>query len=163
MGGLVISQCAEQYGDKISRLVYVTGIIPRSGDTLLNAPAAEGLLKNMLLTPDGTSLVFQSQAAQEIFYADCSEEDLQFALEHLCPQPAAPGVVPLTLTPENFGRIPRCYIECLKDCALLPATQRLFYTEQPCEEVFSLDSSHSPFFSMPDELAQALIAISELP
>jgi hypothetical protein len=34
------------------------------------------------------------------------------------------------------------------------------YTETPCEKVYSMDTSHSPFFSRPDELTKILLDIA---
>jgi hypothetical protein len=31
------------------------------------------------------------------------------------------------------------------------------YTETPCDKVYSLPTSHSPFFSKPDELCEILM------
>jgi len=66
---------------------------------------------------------------------------------------------PVAVTQENFGRVPRVYIECLQDRAIPPALQKQMYTATPCRNVLSMDTSHSPFFSAPRALADHLLAL----
>jgi len=56
----------------------------------------------------------------------------------------------------------RTYIECLRDRAIGPATQKRMYTELPCEKVVSMGTSHSPFLSEPEELAGHLDSLARL-
>ena len=71
-------------------------------------------------------------------------------------EPFASGKTPLQLTDENFGRVPRVYIECTENRAVTPFIQRKMYTEMPCEKVYRLPTSHSPFFSQHQSLADIL-------
>jgi hypothetical protein len=48
------------------------------------------------------------------------------------------------------------YISCLRDKVFSPAMQKKFYTALPLEKVDYSDTSHSPFFSAPRELANHL-------
>ena len=72
------------------------------------------------------------------------------------------GTTRLELTDENFGRIPRYYIECLEDRAVTPYIQQKMYMELPCQKVYQLKSSHSPFFSRPEELVTLLFDIASI-
>jgi hypothetical protein len=66
---------------------------------------------------------------------------------------------PVRITAERFGRVPRAYIETLRDRAVTPAAQRRMQSVLPCDPVFALDSDHSPFLSQPEALARILISI----
>ncbi len=77
----------------------------------------------------------------------------------LLPEPVRPNATPLRLTDERYGRVPRVYIECRRDRAILPALQRKMYADLPCRKVFSIDTDHSPFFSRPQELTEYLLAL----
>jgi pimeloyl-ACP methyl ester carboxylesterase len=57
---------------------------------------------------------------------------------------------------ENWGRVPRVYVETLRDRAIGPARQRELYQALPCERVISIDSGHCPFLTQPAALADAL-------
>jgi len=60
------------------------------------------------------------------------------------------------VTEANIGRIPKTYIECTQDRVISPAFQRQMQTHLNFHSVKKLESSHSPFFSQPSNLAAAL-------
>lgn len=96
---------------------------------------------------------------KEALYADCSDQDLTLARLLLTPEPNEPVGTPLETSEENFGRVPRLYIECLKDRAITPALQEKMYTTIPCQKIISMETSHSPFLSAPDKLVDHLISL----
>jgi len=67
-----------------------------------------------------------------------------------------------TLTGGGWGSVPRSYLLCRQDQTVPPALQRLFISQADAAfpdtktRVIELDSSHSPFLSMPGELADVL-------
>ncbi len=75
------------------------------------------------------------------------------------PQAVAPLATPVSLTEENYGRIPRVYIETLKDRAISPWLQKEMYERLPCQKVISMDTGHWPFYSAPEELAGHLTSL----
>jgi hypothetical protein len=80
----------------------------------------------------------------------------------LVPEPLlAPTQGELSSTPPSAeterNSISRAYIECLRDKALGPITQKKMYTALPCQKVYSLQTSHSPFLSAPEQLVACLI------
>jgi hypothetical protein len=70
----------------------------------------------------------------------------------LQPEPIMLGTAPVHITPERFGQIP------LQDRVVLPRLQKQMYTVLPCQAVLSLDPSHSPFFSAPEELVKLFLS-----
>ena len=167
MGGLVITQAAELVAHTISKLVYISGLLLRTGETLssfIQAHADLGVedrvLKNMKLSADGALAMFPAAAAHDIFYNRCTPEDAAWAGAHLNEQPTAVYGNPIAVTPDHFGRVPRAYIECLQDNAVSIQYQRQMTANSPCQEIVSLDTDHSPFLSTPRELASNLIALA---
>ena len=162
MGGVVITQTAEYRPEKIKKLVYVTGFLLQNGEFLLQhaEPDTEALvLPNLIMSEDQSYATVKEEALKEVFYADCSNEDVEFAKSRLVPQAAAPFATPVSTTEENFGRVARAYISCLRDKAISPSIQEKLYKALPCEKVISMNTSHSPFFSAPEDLANHLISI----
>jgi len=162
MGGVVITQTAEYRPERIKKLVYVTAFLLQNGEFLLQhaEPDTEALvLPNLIMSEDQSYATVKEEALKEIFYADCSDEDVEFAKSRLVPQAAAPFATPVGTTAENFGRVPRAYISCLRDKAISPSIQEKLYKALPCEKVISMDTSHSPFFSAPEDLANHLLSI----
>jgi len=162
MGGGIITQVAEYRPAKIKTLVYVTALLLKNGEAMFpvfQQDTESFMLPNVEISADQSVMTFREDALKEGFYADCTDEDVALAKLLLVPQALAPGVVPLQTSEANFGRVPRVYIECRRDRALTPSFQKRLYTALPCQQVITMDTSHSPFFSAPGELAAHLMAL----
>ncbi len=162
MGGLAITQAAEQTPAKVRTLVYLTAFLLRDGQSLLDVAQGDTeslVLPNLVQAADGASAVVREDALKEVFYAGGPDDDVARAKTLLVPQATAPFATPVHTTAGNWGRIPRVYIECLRDRAISPAVQKQMYTALPCQRVISMATDHSPFFSAPGELAQHLASV----
>jgi hypothetical protein len=60
---------------------------------------------------------------------------------------------------ERSASLPRHYVECIQDLALPLDLQRSMHGAVPCR-VHTLDAGHSPFYSMPEQLAELLDTIA---
>lgn len=163
-GGIVISQAAEYAPDAIARLVYLTAGLPRNGETMIEAAYGPDftpeLSKNRPMNPDGVSSSVPHEAAAAAFYNLTDADLVARALSLLTPEPNFSMSARVSLTDDNYGRVPRTYIECLRDNALTIDVQRRMQTQLPCERVISIDTDHSPFYSRPEELADALDSLA---
>ncbi|MDR6550364.1 alpha/beta fold hydrolase [Paenibacillus qinlingensis] len=164
MAGLVISQTAEYLPEKIEKLVYLCAYLPENGQTLLQISQNEKKDKEspsiVIISEDQTFMDIKDELIKESFYGDCSEEEVIKAKEKLCLEPLAPFFTPVNLTAARFGMIPRVYIETLRDKAISIGLQRDMYTVSHCNQVITMDSDHSPFFSHPGELSSHLIHLT---
>lgn len=161
-GGAVITQTAEARPDAIDTLVYLSGFLLPDGASVMDIARADEdslLGPNVIPNEEAGYATVQENALREALYHDCSETDLYLARSLLRPQPLGLLGVPVETTEQRFGSVRRVYIECLQDHATTPDTQTKMYTTLPCEEVLSLDTSHSPFFSTPEALVDRLIAV----
>ena len=104
-------------------------------------------------------MLFLIKLLKTLFYHDCSQSDLSMAKNNLVPQASEPLTAKVCLTDEKYGSVPRVYIECLRDRAIPIKMQRKMVFDVPCEQVETLDTAHSPFFSAPEDLAQLLISL----
>jgi pimeloyl-ACP methyl ester carboxylesterase len=160
--GIMISQAAEYRPDKIEKLVYLAAYLIPNGKTQreYSIQDTEGWLKPYV-TPyvETNSHTLQPEIYKEGLYHDCDDDITELAKVLLGHEPVESGITPLELTEENYGRIPRIYIECTEDRAVTPFIQRMMYSETPCEKVYSLPTSHSPFFSKPKELVEILLSV----
>ena len=166
MGGVVITQAAERCPDRVAALVYVCAFLPRNGDSLMTWAAQD---RESMVNPstvearDDGSITFKPEHTREAFYADCSADDVALAQSRLVAQSTAPFFAPVSSTAENWGSIPRYYVECARDRAITLALQREMQQQQPCRHTFSIDTDHSPFFSAPVQLAGILAEIGAGP
>jgi pimeloyl-ACP methyl ester carboxylesterase len=158
-GGAMISQTAERRARKIHALVYLTAFLIPDGKTLLDTAAddPESILGPFIaFSPDGKTAAVNRSAWREAFYAGCSDDDFALARLALGLEAVAGFATPVHTSAANWGRIPRFYIECVRDKAIGIGRQRQMIKALPCKQVFSLDTDHSPFFSAPDALSDIL-------
>ena len=163
VGGIVISQAAEARPDKVSALVYVSGFLLPDGASFVAATeGVEGsmVLDNLVFTPDGNTVTVRDEAMHEAFAHDVPADAFDAVRPLIVPEPTAPLSTALSLTDANWGRLPRYYVECLQDRAIPLAVQQAMYQALPVRQVFSMQTSHSPNFAAPQELAEHLIAVT---
>jgi len=158
-GGAMITQAAERRADRIKSLVYLTAFLLDDGQTVMDLAREDGDSKlngKVDMSHGEVTLSVQPEAIRECFYGECCDADVDFAKERLRLEAVAGLRTPMRTSAANFGRLPRTYIECLRDNAISLPMQRRLHGALPCQRVFRLDTDHSPFFSAPDALAEAL-------
>lgn len=174
MGGTVLTRAAQLVPELVAHAVYLTAFMPpsdvpaiacvqmpeNSGE--LVAPsvradvAAIGALRLDLASDDPG----YRQQLREAFFGDVDLAVADAALGLLTPDaPAGIALGATTLTCDGWGSVPRTYITCARDMAIRPALQWKFikdadaaFPDNPTS-VVALDSSHSPFLSMPGQVA----------
>jgi len=161
--GIMISQVAEYRPDKIEKLIYLAAYLIPNGKTQreYSMQDLQGVLKPYVAKHEETnSTSLGYEIYKEGLYHDCEQYITDLAKVLLSHEPFITGVTPLHLTAENFGRVPRFYIECTEDRAVTPYIQQKMYHDTPCKKVYKLPTSHSPFFSKPVELVDTFIEIA---
>jgi pimeloyl-ACP methyl ester carboxylesterase len=162
MGGVAITQAAENCHKQIAALVYVCAFLPRNGDSLMTwASQDQASMVNPSTTEpraDG-AIEFNLEHSREAFYGNCADDDVAFAQSRLVAQSGAPLGTPVETTAERWGSIPRYYIECARDRAITLELQRQMQKRSPCRRTFLIDTDHSPFFSAPEHLADILLRV----
>jgi len=164
MGGMAISAAAEKCPDKIHGLIYLTAFLPRNHESLFMIEERNPkprIPPSLILSDDEKSATIAEDKLKGIFYHDCSDDDIRFAITKLTPQALEPMSNPITLSKKNFGSLLRAYIECIDDRAICIELQRGMIEKLPCAVVCSLPASHSPFLSVPGDLAEMLDDIVE--
>jgi pimeloyl-ACP methyl ester carboxylesterase len=158
--GITISRVAELRPKKVSKLVYVTAFLLDNGGSFIKAVQnVEGstAVENFYLSDDKTFAMVKEAEIQNAFAHDIPMEAFEQAKPNIVPKPAAPLMYELEVTEENFGSIPKFYIECTEDRAIPIGIQRAMY-QGKVDKVHTLNSSHTPNFSQPDKLAKALLS-----
>ncbi len=161
-GGLNISLAAATVPDRIKRLVYLCAFVPESGRSLFEQAGentGSELATALVPSADGLSTVVADSRLQDIFYADCSDDDLTLARLCLKPEPLAPLNTPFHDREDNLSSVAKTYVECLQDRAITIETQRRMASR--CDSVVTMDTSHSPFFSTPDALVSVLLDLAD--
>lgn len=163
MAGVVIAAAAERVPELVRRLVFVTAYLPADGQSLADLARADtdSLVRVTRAGPAGAGafVSVREDALIEAFYGSSPADDVAFARVRLVAEAVAPMTAPVRLTLGRFGKVPRVYIGCRRDRAISPALQRRMLAATPCARVIELDCDHSPFFSAPRALADAIIAV----
>ena len=166
-GGLVISAAAERASDRIAALVYLTALMLPDGAGARDLPtimAEEGFVSDTkpprarLNEAGDAMLPFEN--AEILFYAACSAEDRAWAASRIGPEPAAPLGASLSLRNARWGRVPRVYVETLRDGTLPIGAQRAMVARVGADEVHSLNADHMPNLTHVGELAAILEDVS---
>jgi pimeloyl-ACP methyl ester carboxylesterase len=174
MGGVTATAAAELAPDLIAELVYVTAFAPITRPTteyialpenagelvagqLRADPAQVGALRLDPADPSSHDVIGQT------FYNDIEDPSAAIALLST-DGPIGVPAERISVTAERFGSVPHSYVVCERDNAIRPALQRLMIDEIDAVSlkptaVSELDTSHSPFLSAPEHLAD-IIAVS---
>lgn len=158
MGGIVISEVADSIPDRITTLVYLAAYLPQDGQTLLQLSEqdSESLVgANLEFSEDFSRASVAEGKIVEIFCADCDEADQQRLVERHRAEPSDPLGTPASLT-ERFKQVPKVYIETTQDRAVGNLLQKSMYQAAKVEQTYLLNTSHSPFLTVPEELVTIL-------
>ena len=159
-GGMWITQAAEYVPERIAALVYCAAFLPADGQALTDLASGDIVQENLIVDEAaGTALVDQS-VHREAFYAECVDEVGAAATARHVPEHLEAMTTPVRITEERAGSVPRVYVECLRDRAIVIDRQRAMQAARPCERVFTIDTDHCPSLSRPRELADDLLSLA---
>ncbi|SFK80514.1 alpha/beta fold hydrolase [Shimia haliotis] len=154
-GGYPISRAADLAPNKIARLIFLCAYAPWDGHSLADmrrAAPRQPILDAVIKSDDGVSYTIDPAKTRRVFYHDAPEGTEDFANARLCPQPILPQETPITLG-DGFANAPKSYIRCNNDQTIPPEFQRTMTETWPAQDVYEMDTSHSPFLAAPKELA----------
>ena len=160
-GGIVISAASELAPERVAGLVYLAAFMLGDGESMVSSyqiDDPEAAQRALRFSDDG-SAVLLPEAAREWLYQLTPDDVADQAVSRLCAEPMWVHGQALSLSAERHGRLPRAYIETLRDAVFPLALQRQMQTRWLCDAVVALDTDHSPFYSAPQALAQALMAV----
>ncbi len=159
--GITVSRVAEVRPNKIKSIVYLAAFLaPAKSSFISMVKGVEGsvAVENFYFSDDQSHALVKASEMHQAFAHDISEEAFAKASSFILPEPAKPLFYELEITDENWGAIPKYYIECTLDKAIPIAIQRAMYNGK-VEKIYSLEASHTPNFSQPNKLANILIEL----
>lgn len=162
-GGMVVSEAAENRPKRVAGLIYIAAFMLSDGQCLADIAADDPgntIVPNTVANEAGTTLTVIPGKARAPLYHDCSDADVDWAQQRLVAETTEPSSAKVHLSATRYGTVPRYYLECLQDRAISIATQRALCATQPPAQVFTLDTSHSPFLSQPAVVAEHLRLIA---
>ena len=179
--GIVLTRVVEQVPELVAQAIYLCAFMPASdvdpalynqipeasgsgiGPLYRGDPSRTGALRLDLASNDPA----YREALRDTLYHDVDPMLAEATIGLLSPDvPVGITLTTTTLTEKGWGSVPHSYIRCTADKGLMPAVQDRFIAEADAAfpdnptTVASLDSSHSPFLSMPAQLAEAIMKVS---
>jgi pimeloyl-ACP methyl ester carboxylesterase len=176
-GGLTITLVGERVPHLVRRLVYVAAHVPvsmpnaaglnalpegaasLSGELLVGDPGITGALR---INPRDTDPDYVERGRQA-FGADLTSAEYLPLAAHLDPDlPIGVAFGDARGTPRRWGRLPRTFVRCTLDRTVPLALQDRMIADADAVtprnrfRVHTLISGHSPFASVPDDLAAVL-------
>jgi pimeloyl-ACP methyl ester carboxylesterase len=163
-GGAVITEAGVH--PAVRHLVYLCAFVIDTDESCMAAAIelaatldlslGEGtnLVEAMTVHDDGTTTVSPDGAAQSFFH-DCDDSTVAAAVARLGPQPT----ISLADTPTAVAwrERPSTYVVCTEDLAVPAALQRAMAAR--CTGSVDWPTSHSPFLSAPDRVADLLSSL----
>lgn len=180
MGGAVLTRAGQLAPALIAHAVYLTAYMPASGvppTAYVRTPENEGSLVAALQVgrPREIGAVRLDAASPDpahragmraAFYGDVDPDTADAAIALLAPDaPSGISSAATTLTSGGWGSIPRTYVVCTQDMTIRPALQRKFIADADAAfpanptAVRELEASHSPFLSMPAQVADIVLDV----
>ncbi len=156
--GVTVASVAERNPEHIQHLIYLAAYAPQDGDSMaeMRKRAKRQLVIHAVqMAEDRKSYVFDPAEAPKLFYHDCAQADVEYALPRLSPQPIAPQMEPVQLG-ANYNAVQKSYIICTDDHTVPPEEQERLTADWPTDAVHRLDCGHSPFFVCPDKLVDLI-------
>lgn len=160
--GIVLSEVAERMPEKIETLVYLCAFLIPNGEPMVATALKDStsdLVSNLIFNEAEGWHIPKASAYREVFYHDCSEEDVALCSALLSKEPNAPVGTPLQFSADRFGKVKKVYIHTTEDKAVTYGLQKRMVGKVPVDRVFELPTSHSPFLSRPKELADILLQL----
>ena len=165
MAGIVISAVAEKIPNRIDKLVYLAAYLPANGQSLLDLATTDkdSYLGHALVpSEDKLTIGVKQDVIAPAFCQDAPDGVKNVVVSTFRVEPAIPLTNKVTLTSENFGKVPKYYIHTLQDHTVSPELQKRMVAAAPnVKKEYSLNSSHTPFLSMPGELTDLLLTIGK--
>ena len=151
MAGLTIPPLLERVPERIAAVVFVSCVIPREGQSVLDAIGTPPELR-----PRSPEDGLAPERAREMFCNDMDEAQTRFVLERLCPESVGVMNEPAR-TAGLRARVPRSYVKLLRDQAVaLEHQDASIRNAGPGCDVIELDAGHNAMISQPAALAAIL-------
>jgi pimeloyl-ACP methyl ester carboxylesterase len=148
-GGVPVTQAAVGAAN-VACLIYLNSYLLDVGESVFT-------FQGSLPPPSSNGVLLPPRDASFSLYGDVSAEEAADAASRLVPQSIRAGLDEVTQA--AWHTISSSYVICDNDQALSPKAQKKMAVRAGVEH--HLASGHSPFLSMPGELARLLIRITD--
>jgi len=161
--GFIVTKVAEEMPEKIEKLIYLAAAIPYEGKNafeVFEEDKESEFLENLIFSEDKSSATMSRETIKDIVFTGATDAQIDALLPKLVAQATKPFFEPVITTPENFGSVPKAYVETTLDRVISLNGQRHGQKMVEIEEVITLERGHVPLETAPRELADAINTIA---
>jgi pimeloyl-ACP methyl ester carboxylesterase len=165
-GGFPISGASVRLASRISRLVYWSAFMPRTGETLIGLcpPAYGDMFRASAAESDDNSVIFSFEVFCAAFLQDASPETQRIVYPLLERHPFNSLNEPLDLDEFERLQLPSTYVLSQDDLALPPG--ELYWAPRfpdrlPGAPLIYTPGSHEAMFTQPEALANSFIEAAD--
>jgi pimeloyl-ACP methyl ester carboxylesterase len=163
MGGLVIPKAAELAPARVAHLVFLAAVVVPDGGSLaqtLMSPAGRAMVLGNAAARGDSTFLYPAETAWARWMDDMPRSDprVSRAISLLTPQSLRPFVEPVDFRVFYGMRVPRTYIRCLEDKAVVPVKAAECASRLGVTPV-DMECAHDAMLSRPDELVRILESI----
>ena len=112
---------------------------------------------NLEFAPDFSVASIKDDQKGDIFANDATPTDRDSIVSSLIPESAAPQQMRVTLTAENFGRVPKYYIQTTQDHCVSPFLQAQMIADVELVKLKKIDAGHAAYITQPKAVVEAIL------
>ena len=160
LAGYIVSKVAEDMPNSIEKLVFVSAMIPNNQKTVfdtLKEDAGSELLQNLIFAEDQSWATVNEETLKNVVYNGATDEQIAKAAPQLVRQATQPFFISVNTTENNFGKIDKTYIVCVKDKILSATAQKELVKIINCNKAISINTGHVPHVENPELLAETIL------
>jgi putative intracellular protease/amidase/thioesterase domain-containing protein len=163
MGGMIISQVAENIPAKIEKLIYVSAYLPRNGEdvtTITNTFLNNKPIEAFQFNTDFTLVSIKKEVLPAVVCDDCPQYMKEVLVKYHRAEPVKGLNDKVTLT-AKFAAVPKYYISTTNDNAVPYALQQqMVKSNGTVKKVFEMQTSHLPFVVQPEAFLKIISSIN---
>lgn len=162
-GGSVVTGVADSIPEKIESLVYIAAAIPQNGQSLQEITMMDPnsqLFPAVIPAANGVTGSIPDDKVFSLFCHDGSEEVRKLLIMNNRPEPLHPQAEKIVLKNSlATSKIPKYYVRTTLDKVATIDIQNKVIEAAGIKNIFTLNSSHCPFLSMPEKVSQILLQV----
>ena len=160
MGGCIVARVAERTPDRIAGVVFVTAVVTRDGETLLDTtPQTPWVAQAVRIGADGTAHTDPVKMLEANLH-DGDAAQREWVLRRHTDYPPFGLVEPGRLSAFLALGLPTGYVVASQDRTIDPKIQEEFAARLPGCRRASVDAGHGCMITRPEETARAILAVS---
>jgi pimeloyl-ACP methyl ester carboxylesterase len=162
MGGMVVTQEAENEPTKIAELVYIGAYLPADGQTLYDLASTDTgskLVMTIAVDPQQGIVSVPQDDLVDDFIADGTPAAMADLTSHYRDEPLAPFMTAVHTTPDHWGTVKKAYLYTTEDHAVTYTLQQQMTANVTLDATAVLPTSHSPFLSQPALVVSTLAGL----